>query len=72
MSDQRSEQQQAAERAAHNAVADALSNLNKAQTANNHRRDTIQDAHEQLDAAQAQLAKARLGETGSASEDTLS
>lgn len=71
MSDQQSDQQNA-ETQAHNAVAHALSNLNAAQTANNNRRQAIQEAQEQLDAAHAQLAEAQTTQNASADEDTLS
>ncbi|KRF11051.1 hypothetical protein [Paenibacillus sp. Soil787] len=70
MSDQQSEQQ-SAEIEAHNAVADALSELNTAQSINNHRRRAVQQAHEQLDQAHAQLAEARTEQSGSADEDSL-
>ncbi|MDD9268036.1 hypothetical protein ACFPES_13440 [Paenibacillus sp. GCM10023248] len=71
MSDYQSDLQDA-EIKAHNAVAHALSNLNAAQTANNDRRQAIQEAQEQLDAAHAQLAEARTAQTANADEDTLS
>ncbi|MBA2941492.1 hypothetical protein HZF08_24720 [Paenibacillus sp. CGMCC 1.16610] len=69
MSDQQSDQQQNAEIQAHNAVADALHNLNVAQTANNNRRQVIQGAQEQLDAAHAQLAEARTTQSSASNED---
>ncbi|MBP1964381.1 hypothetical protein [Paenibacillus aceris] len=74
MSDQQSNQQQDAEIQAHNAVADALKNLNEAQTADNNRRQVIQAAQEQLDAAHAQLAEARTARATASTdeEDSLS
>ncbi|NOV03047.1 hypothetical protein [Paenibacillus planticolens] len=69
MSDQQSDQQQSSEIQAHNAVAHALSNLNAAQTADNNRRQAIQDAQEQLDAAHAQLAEARTSQATSSDDN---
>ncbi|WNR43930.1 hypothetical protein [Paenibacillus roseipurpureus] len=70
MSDQQSPQQEA-EVEAHNAVADALSNLNQAQSVSTNRRQAIQNAQEQLDQAHAQLAEARTTQSGSTDEDNL-
>lgn len=72
MSDQQSNQQQNAETQAHNAVADALHNLNEAQTADNNRRQVIQAAQEQLDAAHAQLAEARTTQASNEDDENLS
>ena len=69
MSDQQSDQQQNEEIQAHNAVADALHNLNVAETANNNRRQVVQGAQEKLDAAHAQLAEARTTQSSASSED---
>lgn len=64
-----SDQQQNAETQAHNAVSDALHSLNVAETANNNRRQVVQAAQEQLDAAHAQLAEARTTQSSANSED---
>ncbi|MBD0378853.1 hypothetical protein [Paenibacillus sedimenti] len=71
MSDHQSEQQQNAEIQAHNAVADALHELNVAQTSNNHRRRAIQEAHQELDQAHAQLAEARAAKSNNADQESL-